>query len=159
LYGSRAYVEDHDLSGVLGVLNLDMYGYDSDDDGCFELHVGTLETSAPVGLCMVESIAAYEIPLTFDYFTTGATTASDHSSFWEKGIGAVEIGENFEFNNFADGCVGRDLNPNYHTAGDTIDKLNLPVGFNITKAALATLFNMAGEPPPYYPVFLPILVK
>ncbi len=71
----------------------------------------------------------------------------------------MEIGENFEFNNFPDGCVGSDLNPNYHTADDTIDKLNLPVGFNITKAALATLFNMAGELPPNYPVFLPVLVK
>lgn len=159
LIGSLAYVNDHDLNGVLGVINLDMYGYDNDDDGCFEIHVGSLSASDEVGACMVSSIQAYNIPLSFDYITTGATTASDHASFWNKGVGAVEIGENFDYNTLPGGCAGSDSNPYYHTTNDTLSAMNLPVGFQITQAALATLFNMAGEAPPNYPVFLPVIRK
>ena len=42
LYGSAAYVADHPTANIIGVVNLDMFGYDSNSDGCFELHVGTL---------------------------------------------------------------------------------------------------------------------
>jgi hypothetical protein len=37
--------------------------------------------------------------------------------------------------------------------------MNLPVGFNITKAALATAFSMAGSPPPYYETFFPVVSR
>lgn len=157
LYGSRAYVEDHDLSGVVGVLNLDMYGYDHDADRCFEMHVGTLAASNEVGTCFAETIQAYGLPLSFDYLTNGATSASDHSSFWNEGVGAVEISENFGYENLPGGCIGDDSNPYYHTVYDTIDNMNLSSGFEITKAALLTLFNMAGEGPPVFFTYLPLM--
>lgn len=159
LLGSKAYVADHDVSHVLGVVNLDMYGYDADDDGCFEIHVGNLIKSAEVGQCLVRIIDGYQLPLNFDYLTTSATRASDHATFWNAGVAAIEILENYYDNQLPGGCSGADRNPYYHTNGDTIDKMNLPVGYNITKAALATAFSMAGDPPPNYPVFMPIVAR
>ena len=159
LLGSKAYVADHDVSHVLGVVNLDMYGYDADDDGCFEIHVGTLIKSAEVGQCLVRIIDGYQLPLNVDYLTTSATGASDHATFWNAGVAAIEILENYYDNQLPGGCSGADRNPYYHTTGDTIDKMNLPVGYNITKAALATAFSMAGDPPPYHEVFFPLVSR
>jgi leucyl aminopeptidase len=53
LHGSRAYVAQHadELGSILGVINLDMFGYDADDDRCFEIHAGQLKESNLVGGC------------------------------------------------------------------------------------------------------------
>jgi leucyl aminopeptidase len=53
LLGSVAYVADHpaEMDNIVGVVNLDMFGYDSDNDHCFELHVGTLADSNMIGTC------------------------------------------------------------------------------------------------------------
>jgi leucyl aminopeptidase len=159
LLGSEAYTDDHDLSAVLGVINLDMYGYDSNNDGCFEIHVGRLAQSNKVGLCMARVIDAYGIPLSYDYLTTTATGRSDHYPFWQKQIGAIEILENYSNNNLPGGCIGSDPNPNYHKITDTIDKLNLPVGYNITRAALAAALSMAGEQPIIYSQYFPVISR
>ena len=47
LLGSKAYVLDHPISNIVGVLNMDMAGYDGNADRCFEIHVGTLAQSDP----------------------------------------------------------------------------------------------------------------
>jgi leucyl aminopeptidase len=159
LLGSKAYVADHDISQVLGVVNLDMYGYDANDDGCFEIHVGTLAKSSEVGQCLLQVIDGYQLPLNHDFLTTSATGASDHATFWNAGVAAIEILENYYDNQLPGGCSGADRNPYYHTTSDTIDQMNLPVGYNITKAALATAFSMAGDPPPNYPVFMPLIAR
>ncbi len=53
-----AYVADHpaEMANIVGVINLDMFGYDNDNDRCFELHVGTLADSNMVGTCLLTSL-------------------------------------------------------------------------------------------------------
>lgn len=144
LVGSRAYVQDHDVDSVVGVINLDMFGFDNDRDGCFELHVGTKPASAPVGACIAEAVETYQPNLRFDYLNAINMELSDHATFWKMGIGAVEIAENIMYNGSENGCKGlRDTNPDYHTTNDTIDNLNLPVGAGIAQVALAASAGMA----------------
>jgi leucyl aminopeptidase len=145
LKGSLAYVADHPglMDDIVGVVNLDMFGYDSDEDRCFELHVGTLAASDAIGQCYAASINQYALNLTYDYLTTDATTRSDHSSFWNVGVGAIEILENFFDDDDPDGCDGADPSPHYHKTTDTIDQMNLPVGLDIARGGIATTAGLA----------------
>jgi len=143
LKGSIAYVTDHSMTGVTGVINLDMFGYDSNNDRCFELHVGSLAASQEIGSCFVSVNQAYNLGLSMDYITANPTYSSDHASFWNKSVGAVEVLENFSNQNLVGGCVGSDKNPYYHTINDTIGQMNISSGFAITQAALASAASLA----------------
>jgi hypothetical protein len=144
LLGSKAYVEDHNLSGVTGVINLDMYGYDPDQDGCFELHVGTMPASAPVGACFSAAASIYSPQLKVNLIDAYDMRFSDHNSFWEKGIGAVEVLENFTSGQPSDACGGiGEHSPYYHKTTDTLNHLNLSTGFAITRAGLAAAASLA----------------
>jgi|SoiMethySBSTD1v2_1073268.scaffolds.fasta_scaffold13101_2 leucyl aminopeptidase len=144
LFGSAAYVADHSMFNVVGVLNLDMFGYDANNDKCFEIHAGTLPASIDVANCMNASITSYATGLTRDFLTTTATNRSDHASFWNAGVGAIEIAENFFNDAQAGGCVGSEPNPFYHTNNDTIaGNMHPSYAFAIAKTALATISAMA----------------
>lgn len=144
LWGSEAYTADHPMGGILGVVNLDMFGWDSNADRCFEIHVGTLPQSADVGNCFRDSIGAYGTNLVHDYLTNDATDRSDHASFWNVGVGAIEIAENYFTNSYPGGCVGSDPNPWYHTDKDTIAQNMTPsYAYDIARTALATIAAMA----------------
>lgn len=145
LLGSVAYVADHptEMENIVGVVNLDMFGYDSDNDRCFELHIGTLADSNVVGTCFTDVIDNYGLNLTYDYLTSGATGASDHASFWYDGVGAIEVLENYFDNNLPGGCDGGDKNPYYHTTNDKIAEMNLPVTLSIAQAGIGTAASLA----------------
>jgi leucyl aminopeptidase len=154
MLGSNAYTSDHDLSGYQGVVNMDMFGYDSDNDRCIELHVGALPASSTVGQCFLEGVTAYGLNLDSDFITSGATGASDHAPFWNRGVGAILVLENAFTNSSALGCAGRlDHNPNYHTVNDTVLNSFPPyngsqpngVGADIARAGLAAAVGMAGN--------------
>ncbi len=145
LVGSKAYVRDHDLSGVQAVLNLDMFGYDSDNDRCFELHAGTLPASKPLVSCFETTIDAYQLDLKMDRITALDMRFSDHSPFWDEGIGAALVLENHMYNGVQNGCKGViDTSPKYHTVEDTLNTLNLSSGFAIMQASLAAAAGLAG---------------
>jgi leucyl aminopeptidase len=144
LLGSGAFVDDHPVDGFLGVVNLDMFGWDGDGDRCFEIHAGTLSQSQDVADCFADSLTTYDLGLTRDYLTWGATDRSDHASFWQVNVGAIEIAENFFYDGLPDGCAGQDANPGYHTSNDTVaSNLSPPFGFDIARAGLATIAAMA----------------
>ncbi len=144
LYGSAAYTQDHPMGGIQGVVNLDMFGYDANGDRCFEIHAGSLSQSQDVGNCFQASVASYSLGLTRDFLTSTATNRSDHASFWNVGVGAIEIAENYFSDNQVGGCVGSEPNPYYHTNNDTIAfNMHPPYAFSIAKAALATISAMA----------------
>jgi Peptidase family M28 len=147
MLGSIAYANTHNLTGYLWDVNLDMFGYDSDGDRCIELHVGTLSASDALGQCFIASISSYGLDLSYDYITSGAIGNSDHSSFWYKGIGAIEVLENhFSYSPPGGGCGGRlDASPYYHTTTDTItNSMNSTVGFDIARTGLAAVADLAG---------------
>ena len=93
---------------------------------------------------MAETITSYSHDLNYDYLITGATSRSDHINFWLKDIGAIAVSENFSEAGTENGCVGADMNPNYHMMEDTID-LNLTSDFayDIARAALETTASLA----------------
>ncbi|NLE93257.1 MAG: M20/M25/M40 family metallo-hydrolase [Chloroflexi bacterium] len=145
LYGSKAYVASHpsEMPNIVGVVNLDMFGYDADNDRCFELHVGTLSASRRVGTCFTDVIDNYDLNLTYDYLTNTATSASDHSSFWRINVGAIEVLEN-SFYNPGYGCQGiLDDNPYYHTINDKVAYMNLPVTHAIAMGGIGTAASLA----------------
>ena len=142
LVGSGAYVADHPMANFLGVLHQDMFGYDPDVCRCFEMHTGTLSTSADVANCNVATISAYSLNLTYDYLTTNATSSSDHASFWNVNVGAMKIGENH--NSAGTACGPVENNPYYHMSNDTIaNAVTLPVTYDIFKSSLGTIAAMA----------------
>jgi hypothetical protein len=146
LRGSQAYLSDFGAfsEDLIGVINLDMFGYDSDGDDCFEIHAGNLPESYVLGDCLINIISAYDLPLTFDYIKAVIPAAvSDHRSFWANHFGAIELLENHfpvQVTDEYHQCgIQADANPYYHTVNDTIaNSLDVPLTFNLVKASLAT---------------------
>ncbi len=146
LWGSEAYVADHpgEMDDIIGVVNLDMFGYDNDQDLCIELHVGTMASSNVVGTCFTDVSNNYDLGLSFDYLTNTAIDRSDHASFWDAGVGAIEVLENYQSDSASNGCGGRlDRNPHYHKITDTIDKMYMPATVATVKAGVGTVASLA----------------
>lgn len=150
--GSEFFVEDYAdwLPDIQAVINLDMFGFDWDNDRCFEVHAGLLPGSQEIGNCLAATIEAYNLDLTFDQINdASAYTYSDHNAFWMNDIPAVMVFENFSLQ--ADGVCGvTDRNFRYHHTSDTLTYINQETGFSILKASLAALAQIAGplEPVP-----------
>ena len=147
LHGSIAYARDffNERENMLGVVNLDMFGYDSDKDYCMELHVGTLEASNVVGSCFTSVNNNYNLGVKVEYLTDLAIRASDHASFWDINVGAVEILENYDSHAASYGCNGvRDRNPNYHKRSDLIQNMFLPATHRIAQTGVGTVASLAG---------------
>ncbi len=145
LLGSGAYINSVPafIPNMIGAVNLDMFGYDSNQDRCFEMHVGTLAASSTVGQCMASAISAYNLNLTYDYITSGATTSSDHRHFWNNNVGAIEVLENYSSNSLPGGCIGQDRNPNYHKTTDKLETMYLPAATDIARAGVGTAAGLA----------------
>jgi len=146
LLGSEAYVDDFpaEMDNIIGVVNLDMFGYDADNDRCFELHVGTRADSNQVGTCFTDVIDNYALDLSYDYVTSGAIPYSDHASFWYAQVGAIEVLEN-SFYHSQGGCGGIvDENRYYHTVNDRITHMNMPVTLAIAQGGIGTTASLAG---------------
>jgi hypothetical protein len=149
LKGSQAYAATHSLDGVVGDINLDMFGYDASGDDCFEMNVGTLPASDAIGQALKASFSQYAPQLHYDYLTADATDRSDHASFWQKQVGAVTIIENFIDNQQPGGCKGLDINPYYHRPKDTVANINVDYGSAIERAAIATVASVAHPLPAF----------
>ena len=159
LVGSNAYTQDHPLDNIIGVVNVDMIGYDGDGDRCFEIHAGTLPQSNRVGQCFTRAINVYDLDLTYDYLINNATIRSDHAAFWAKGIGAVEVLENGSNNPQPNnGCQGLDINPYYHTPNDTLANMHPAYSFAVAKASIAAAFSLA-SPVELHVFYMPVLLK
>ncbi len=141
--GSRAYLADHPPRGVVAVVNIDMVGYDADHDRCIELHAGLLPASLPVAQCVQDVIQSYNLDLKTEVITAGATIESDQSSYWAYGVGAVMLWENATPPLPGGVCQGTDLNPYYHTAGDTPERVDLSVAGAASRAAIGTVAALA----------------
>lgn len=156
LYGSKAYVLDHsaEMSKIIAVFNLDMFGYDNDQDMCMELHVGTMPVSQVPGKCFTDVNDNYNLGLNLEYINFTDMRSSDHAPFWEKGIGAIELLENFFLHSNPSICGGRqDKNPHYHQPTDTIDKMWMPATVAGVKAGVGAAASLAGPLPLPEPIF------
>jgi len=134
LIGSHYYVQDCVAAGdnILGVLNFDMIGYDSDSDGAMEIYCGTIAASEVVGDLFIDTINVFDISLECTKYTT-APSWSDQYRFWEAGYPAIVGIESFQ-----------DFNPNYHTTNDMLSNCNFPYLTEFVKAAVGTIARLAG---------------
>jgi uncharacterized repeat protein (TIGR01451 family) len=141
LIGSYYYAAEARSAGtdIGGVINHDMIAWDSDGDAVMDVHVGTRNDSQALGTIFLNAMSTYGISLTPRYITWGATTRSDHASFWNQAYPAMLAIEDFE---------GYDYNPYYHTTEDTLDKLDLSYAQKFVQTTVATLAELAEIIPP-----------
>lgn len=134
LLGSAAYAANAAASGeqILGVINLDMIGYDGNNDGIVEIHAGNLSSSQALGTFVVSNINNWNLLLTPQYITSGSTGASDHASFWNHGYAAILMIEDFS-----------DFTPFYHTTNDLLSTLNQEYFLENARLAIGSLAMLA----------------
>ncbi|MCA0132583.1 M28 family peptidase [Winogradskyella alexanderae] len=136
---------------ILGVVNMDMIGYDGDAPGTagdndFDIDVRNIANSLMIKDDLLDILNTYTFDLNPIVVDPG-TTFSDHSTFWNQGYSAVLVGESWETN---------DQTPNYHTSNDRAADIDFPymteltklvLAYTATKASLAALDNTVTENP------------
>ncbi|MGA9351773.1 MAG: M28 family peptidase [Anaerolineae bacterium] len=136
LIGSDYYAYDAYTEGdnILGVLNLDMIAYDSDDQPIIELHAGTMPGS--IANLFTDVVDTYNITLVPEIITADATDRSDHASFWDYGYSAILGIEDWA-----------DFTPYYHTTGDRLSTLDMAYFTEFVKASVGTIATMSSPLP------------
>ena len=135
LFGSSFYAAQADSNDmdIKGVLNFEMSGWDSNDDGLMDIHTRNISNSLLLSNLMFAIDSVYNLPLQPVIYNPG-TTGSDHSSFWQQDYSAIC---------FSEAYYGGDFNPYYHSAQDRIDKFNLPYFHNVAKLGIASIATLA----------------
>jgi hypothetical protein len=134
LIGSAYYAQQASSAGdsILGVINLDMVAWDSNNDGVANIHSRpTAGNSTQLKDKMVEINSQYGINLTLVIKSPGSTY-SDHASFWTHNYGAILLIED-----------ENDFHAYYHTVNDLITHFNIPYFEKSVKLSLATLASFA----------------
>jgi hypothetical protein len=136
-FGSNFFAEQADSNGmdIKGVLNFEMSGYDSNDDGLMDIHTRPISNSVLLSNFLFAMDSIYNLPLQPVIYNPG-TTSSDHNSFWQNNFSAIC---------FIEAYYGGDFNPYYHSTQDRIDKFNLPYFHNVAKLGVASIATLALE--------------
>jgi hypothetical protein len=129
LIGSAEYAADarESTPQIAAVINLDMIGWDGDDDHVLEVHSN--DASTFIANDVKRTISEQNLDLSPIVINPG-TGRSDHASFWNNGFPAVLLIEEF---------IAGDFNPRYHTAGDSLQYFNLGYFLEMAKLGLATI--------------------
>ncbi|MFN4218321.1 MAG: M28 family metallopeptidase [Candidatus Bipolaricaulia bacterium] len=137
LVGSRFYAGRLKREGaqILGVFNMDMIGYDSDDNGVFEIQAPD-EDSFQLAQLLMATTNHYGLALAPEV-PDQAPPWSDHASFARQGYPAVLLIEDTELGET------EDFNPYYHTTGDTLEAVNLSYARRIVQAVVGTVAQLA----------------
>ncbi len=133
LLGSAYYAALANATNVniLGVVNIDMIGWDSDDDRTILINTRTEPNSISISDKAVYVIEEYNLELNPELVIPGY--GSDNLPFWYFGYNAIGIEEHWEI----------DWNDYYHTTEDKIDKFNLPYFHEASKLAIGTIAQLA----------------
>lgn len=130
LLGSAAYVrqlrERGEIDQVVANLNVEMPGYDADDDGKVHVIDCNENTSSEITRRARRALANLEPPLMIE---PACTNRSDHASFWRAGRPAVVVSQNF---------FGGDSNPCYHAACDRVDGMHFGYMHRVTTMVAKT---------------------
>ncbi|XXT21965.1 M20/M25/M40 family metallo-hydrolase [Sorangium sp. So ce429] len=126
LLGSKAYAQqlerDGQLAQVVGVLDLEMTGYDSNGDGRYHAIHCNENTSADLAASVESAAARAALGLVR---AEACTNRSDHAAFWRYGVPSVAVAQDF---------FGDDGNPCYHERCDRVDRLNWDYMRRLTQA-------------------------
>jgi len=133
LVGSYDYAAQASSNGdsIMGVINLDMISWDSNNNNVADIHTRSVGTSIYLKDKMVEVNTVYALGLVMDIQNPGQTY-SDHASFWTFNYGAILLIED-----------GSDFNAYYHTTSDRYTHFNLPYYLKMSKASFGTLATIA----------------
>ena len=133
LVGSEYYAQQAYNAGdsIMGVINMDMIAYDSNNNNIADLHTRPIGTSIFLKDKMVEINSLYNLGLTLDIKNPGGG-GSDHWSFWTFNFGAILLIED-----------GTDFNAYYHTVNDKVQYFNIPFFHKMSKTALGTVATLA----------------
>lgn len=115
---------------IVGVLNIEMLGYDSDNDRKFDIHTNTASQVLSNKIKEVNTGYAFKLKP----FLPTPTDRSDHGSFWAQGYNAICFGEAF---------FSGDDNPSYHKSSDRISLFNLPYYYELCRLSLAGIATLA----------------
>ena len=128
-YADQAFANNDD---ILGVVNIDMAGWDGNDDGKMDIHTTNIANSIALANLVYNIVSVYNLDLDPVIYNPG-THASDHASFWNRDFGAILLIEAY---------WGGDFNPYYHTSGDRISQFNLPYYYEIAKLAVGSISTL-----------------
>jgi Zn-dependent M28 family amino/carboxypeptidase len=138
LVGSRAYVgrlrNENRAAEIQGMLNLDMMGYDRNDDCAYTI----FECGRPEAAFLIDTLIDRTRALDLGLRASRhCASGGDHRVFWDARIPAVAFGEEF-------GRPGADTNPCYHQACDRADQLNFRYLRNLAHLTAATAAALVG---------------
>jgi len=135
LYGSAYYAQQAANAGdsIMGVINMDMIAYDSDNDGVGEIHIRNFGNTYSLKDQMIAVNTTYNIGVTPSVQNPG-TTASDQASFWNHNYGAILLIEEY---------YGNDFNTYYHTTNDLLLHYNQPYFHKMSRLTLGTVATLA----------------
>lgn len=136
LLGSAAYAEEAFDRGdtILGVLNCDMIAYDGNTDRVMEAHSGLSAENQALADILIGAISDYGLNLIPQKITVGASSSSDHASFWSYGFPAILGHEDYQ-----------DQNPFMHSTQDRVSAFDSAYYVDFVKAAVATI-SILGDP-------------
>ncbi len=136
LLGSQAYAAQGER--ILGVLNLDMIGWNTPGSSPdIDLHArATMPATVELANQFASVVAAYGLNLIPEVLTNG-TGASDHASFWNAGYTAILGIEDYYPNN-------HDFSPYYHQTTDRLATLDMAYLTEYVKASVAATAHMSG---------------
>ncbi len=131
LVGSYAYAQRASNLNldIIGVLNLDMIAWDSNNNFVYTIATNTLSQAFTNDF--ISTTKLYQPVLNHNYYYT---TASDHASFWQFDYPAMLVIEDWY-----------DFNAYYHTPGDDIDILNVPYYLALLRASIANIGAQAWD--------------
>lgn len=115
---------------IMAVINLDMIGYDGNNDGKINVHSKNVANTVEIANDFVNNIAAHNIGLV--PVIVASQPYSDHESFLQKNYGAILVIED-----------DNDFHPYYHTTNDRFQYINVPYFHKMVKATMATLAKYA----------------
>lgn len=131
LLGSAYYASNTTLD-ILGVINMDMIAWDSNNDNVAEIHTKNVANSIALKDSMVMVNSGYSVGIQPVIINPGIG-ASDHASFWNNGYSAILLIEDYY----------NDFNQYYHTSNDLISHYNFPYFEKCSKLCIGTLATMA----------------
>ena len=141
LYGSQAYATLAYNAGenIVAVYNMDMIAGDSVDGPTLRLHTRTTSNPGYLGDLAIAGVFtnvvnAYGLGSSLTpILDPDGITASDHSSFWNRGYSAIlAIEDDLD-----------DFNTYYHTLNDQLQYLNMAYSTNYVKASVGTAAHLA----------------
>lgn len=141
LHGSREYAANAaaDDDRILGVINVDMVGYNWDRS---RVELVTNPASRWMVDLMANANERYDIGLQIDVLEDAFAVQSDHAPFWARGYDAILAIENWlPSDTLSAGVVNGDYVPyaTYHSTADVPDSVNWELVGRIARLTVATL--------------------